>query len=738
MFQTFCQTLFHMTWTAAVAALVVMALRLALNRKVPRWVICGLWLVVFLRMVCPVSITLPVSLIPEEPQGLVPTVTGYVAEQRPVTEVNDFGTETTVLDEAGEPVMEPTETVRALDVYGVYFRVWVAGAAGMLLWAALSYDALRRRIADAVRVEGNIYETDQIDSPFVCGFFKPRIYLPVGLPEADRKYVLLHERAHIARLDHIDKPLAWLALSVHWFNPVLWLAFVLYSRDVETACDQEVIRRFDRADTAGYAAALLHLGRRGRGPQAVPLAFGEQDAKGRIRHVMDFKRPHILVVILAAAVCVAVGALLLANPGERSDQIDGVKMTRAQILDQGVPVDLPEHLAHEIILLIRQYDEEDFNDLDSYLPAPGDLVLSDQRGGTMFYLTSSLDRELVLVRTNHDRDGWASKRKGVTLKGLKDDLGYVRWRDQTDRYLTKGRADDLYLLKTAYIGNQVADWEILKALNFDEVVGPYTMELQTEEEPYGVTLHLSNLPGLESELTRNAQYLHQVGILFIALVDNASFFNWDYLVPGVGGEVQVLGSAGVQLGVQKPVTQGTFRMLYDAYREALGTLTDTPATGETTRYSLGEPLYLSPEMPWRDMPMYLGSVTVAKDLFSVQYAHALSSAMPEADSFANPVYRQTEAPDEIVLKDDAWPSQQYLELAQVQEPPLAADGVLPLEEFQLRSCLMVCDRKGEPTPYRLYRLDRTTWLSHETDGAADWVFCLTDQPGVPLPEDEAE
>jgi len=179
-------------------------------------------------------------------------------------------------------------------------------------------------------------------------------------------------------------------------------------------------------------------------------------------------------------------------------------------------------------------------------------------------------------------------------------------------------------------------------------------------------------------------------------------------------------------------------MLYDAYREALGTLTDTPATGETTRYSLGAALYLSPEMPWRDMPMYLGSVTVAKDLFSVQYAHALSSAMPEADSFANPVYRQTEAPDEIVLKDDAWPSQQYLELAQVQEPPLAADGVLPLEEFQLRSCLMVCDRKGEPTPYRLYRLDRTTWLSHETDGAADWVFCLTDQPGVPLPEDEVE
>ena len=725
MFQTFCQTLFHMTWTAAVAALVVMALRLVLNRKVPRWVICGLWLVVFLRMVCPVSFTLPVSLIPEEPQGLVPTVTGYVAEQRPVTEVNDFGTETTVLDEAGEPVMEPTETVRALDVYGVYFRVWAAGAAGMLLWAALSYDALRRRIADAVRVEGNIYETDQIDSPFVCGFFKPRIYLPVGLPEADRKYVLLHERAHIARLDHIDKPLAWLALSVHWFNPVLWLAFVLYSRDVETACDQEVIRRFDRADTAGYAAALLHLGRRGRGPQAVPLAFGEQDAKGRIRHVMDFKRPHILVVILAAAVCVAVGALLLANPGERNDQIDGVQITRVQVLDQGVPVDLPEHLAHDLIPFIRKYDDKDFNDLDSYFPAPGDLVLSDDRGGTVFYLTSSLDREWVLVRTNHDRDGWTSQWKAVTLTGLRWDDDYADCWFQLENYLFGTRIEELYALRTAYIGNQVADREILKALNVDDVVGPYSMELQTEEEPYGVTLHLENYPETDRDRADNDQYLHQVGILFTALVDNASFFHWDYLAPGVGGEDQVLYSAGVQLGVQKPVTQGTFRMLYDAYREALGTLTDTPATGETTRYSLGEALYLSDDMLWRDTPGYIGTVTIARDLFSVQMTHALSSAWPQMEDCVNPTYQQIETPDEILTRDG---------------------GAIDLTGYGSRDMIAVLNGQGEDVGYRLYHLDDELWLSwmdfsDQRDDMAEkavWVFTLTDQPGIPLPTDEEE
>ncbi|MEI3277200.1 MAG: M56 family metallopeptidase [Evtepia sp.] len=155
--------------------------------------------------------------------------------------------------------------------------LWAAGGIACLAWGAISYLRLRLRIADAILVEKNIYETDQIDSPFVCGFFRPRIYLPVGLAEPDRRYVLLHEQAHIRRRDYLTKPLAYVALCFHWFNPVLWLAYHLFGRDIETATDQAVIRSFGRTDTAGYAAALLHLGHKPSFPQAVPLAFGEEN-----------------------------------------------------------------------------------------------------------------------------------------------------------------------------------------------------------------------------------------------------------------------------------------------------------------------------------------------------------------------------------------------------------------------------------------------------------------------------
>lgn len=737
MYQTFCQTLFHMTWTAAVAALAVMALRLAL-RKVPRCIVCALWLVVFLRMVCPVGFTLPVSLVPEAPQVPLPVMQtaseasagqGTGLEALPVTE--------------GEAPASP-ETVpaeQALDPYGVLFVLWLAGFAGMLLWGGVSYALLRRRIADAVRTEDNVYVSDRIDSPFVCGLLRPSIYLPVGLSEADKRYVLLHEQAHIARGDHWTRLLAWLALSLHWFNPLLWAAYRLYGRDVETACDQRVIRDFDRTDVAGYAAALFHLGRRNSAPRAVPLAFGEENAKGRIRHVMDFKHPRRLVLLLAAVVCVIVGVLLLVDPGERNDQLDGVQVTEIRVLDRGVPVDLPEDLGHDIIPLIRQYDKGDYSDLLSYQSAAGDVVLSDQGGGTVFYLTASLDRELVLVRNNHDGYSWSSARKGLTLTGLKDDPDYRVWAEQVKDYLTTGRADELYALRTPYIGNHVAVGNILKALDVSKVVGPYTIELQTAKEPYGITLHLEDFPALEEDRQRTQVFLGEAAILFTALVDNASFFHWDYTnaLDGTGG--------GIQPGLKKPVDRDDFQTLYDSSRETLGRLWDL-AAGETLRYSLGETLYLSPEMEWRDFPMYLGNVTASKDLFSVQMSHALSSTWPQIDEvYVDPIYHREEAPDQIILQDDTWPTRKYLELTPDSAgSDTAADthsGVLLLDSYTNRSLLAIFDSRNQITPYCLYQLDDQLWLCRRTfsndDGGtwkADWVFRLTDQP--PLVPNETE
>ena len=747
MYQTFCQTLFHMTWTAAAAALAVMVLRLVF-KKAPRSLICGLWLVVFLRMVCPVSFTLPVSLVPEPPAGIAGeqlTILGTTSEPVAAPEIGEPHNYLIEPDpESGDPGVVITRTI---DPYPVLTAVWAAGFAAMLLWDGVSYVRLRRRVADAVRVEDNVYESDRIDSPFVCGVLRPRIYLPAGLDGEDRQYVLLHEGAHIARGDPLWKLLAWLALSVHWFNPVLWPAYLLYGRDVETACDQRVIRGFDRADVAGYAAALLHLGRRNAVPRAVPLAFGEENVKGRIKHVMDFKRPRLLVLLAAAVVCVAAGVLLLANPGQRNDQLEGVQMTDVRVLDQGIPVELPQDLIHEIVPLIRRYDTGEYNDLQSYLAAAGDLVLSDRRGGTVFYLTNSLDRLPVLVRINHDGYGWTSAFEGQTLRGLAEDPAYQRWQTRVEDYLTTGRADELYALRTPYIGNHIADGEILKALNVAAVTGPYTIELQTEQEPCGVTLHLERFPVSEDERLRTAGFLSQVGRLFVALVDNASAFHWDYVSQQTDGRIDALASGGIQPGIQKPVDRESFQTLYDQYRADLGAAA-VPVMGTSTRYSLGETLYLAPEMQWRDMPSYNGSVTVAPDLFSIQMSHVLSSAWPQVeDTYANPVYRYEETPDRIVLKDDTWPTPKAVELfpALEQTAPVTRTGVLPLDSYADRSLLAVCDSGNQVTPYCLYLLDGELWLCRRSftaeDGGtwkADWLFRLSGQPGLPLPVYEEE
>ena len=332
----FLHTLLTMSLTAAIAAGVVMLLRLLLKR-VPRWITCLLWAVVLLRMVCPVGLSLPVSLMPETvssgayvervlPQAETPASTPQAATT--TTTVAAATTQTPVTREtvAVTPTGPDRDTVLTI--------LWAAGAIACLAWGAVSYLRLRLRIADAILIEKNVYETDQIDSPFVCGFFRPRIYLPVGLAEPDRRYVLLHEQAHIRRRDYLTKPLAYVALCFHWFNPVLWLAYHLFGRDIETATDQAVIRSFGRTDTAGYAAALLHLGHKPSFPQAVPLAFGEENPKHRIRSVLSYKKPAFWVILAAVAACVVLGVLLLADRSQPEEiTLDGQTVRQATMVE---------------------------------------------------------------------------------------------------------------------------------------------------------------------------------------------------------------------------------------------------------------------------------------------------------------------------------------------------------------------------------------------------------------------
>ena len=482
--EAFLQTLLTMSATAAVVALVVMVLRLPL-KKVPRWVTCALWGVVLLRMVLPAGLSLPVSLVPQGvssgayvEQVLPPATDQTAVPDTPSTAVSpaEGGTQTATPAPAA-PSVEVTP-VQAPHWPAVVTGIWAAGCGACLLWAALSYWRLRRQVAEAVRVEPGVYETDQLPSPFVCGFFRPRIYLPAGLDVADRTYVLLHEKAHLRRWDHRTKVLAWLALSVHWFNPVLWVAYRLFCRDVEAACDQAVIRTFNREDTARYAEALLHLGRRTPLPAVLPLAFGEEDAKHRIRGVLTYKKPAFWLVLAAAAACVVAAVLLLSDRNPTEPQLDGEPVTGGQVVEvleldapwAGSPllstsVPLSEEQVAEGVDLLQDIDWDASSPGTLPDPLPEQTVaFTVSQGEATYYLCAQLG-DLALYRV--DASDACTQ---IALPFAQRDSLQI-WLSNLRNAFDAGIADQLYAHRTPYLGSAPDTGRVLEALGFGQVMG---------------------------------------------------------------------------------------------------------------------------------------------------------------------------------------------------------------------------------------------------------------------------
>ena len=317
--------LLNMSLTASAVILCVLLVRLLLCRA-PRVFSYALWAVVLFRLLCPVSLTAGFSLLgltdaPVRAAAAHATVVEYVPQDvvhapepqvvLPVPDgVNDALN--TVLPQGEEQTAaDPLEAPVAIAAL-----VWLAGVLAMAGYSAVSLVRLRRRLAGAVPLEGNVWLADHISTPFVLGLFRPRIYLPSALPEGERSYILLHERHHIRRLDHIVKLIAFAALCVHWFNPLVWLAFVLLGRDMEMSCDEAVLKKLGESVRADYSASLLSLATGRRIIAGTPLAFGEGDTGSRVKNVLRWRRPRTGLVLLAAAVCVAVIAACAANPRE--------------------------------------------------------------------------------------------------------------------------------------------------------------------------------------------------------------------------------------------------------------------------------------------------------------------------------------------------------------------------------------------------------------------------------------
>lgn len=298
-------SLLNMSITASWIVLAVLAVRLMFP-KAPKWIHCLLWGFVALRLVLPDFFESSISLIPS-------------AQVIPL----DITTSQTPAIYSGIPAVNsavnPQFTLHSAELgleklLHTASRIWLGGVAVLLLYSITASLRLRWQIRVSIRKQDNVYLCDNIDSPFVFGILCPRIYLPSDLPEEQTRYVLSHEQAHIRRHDHWWKPLGFLLLTVYWFNPLLWLAYILLCRDIEKACDEKVIAGMDSGDKKGYSYALLACSVHRRLIAACPIAFGEVSVKTRIKGVLNYRRPAFWTILISVLLCLFVAVCFLTNP----------------------------------------------------------------------------------------------------------------------------------------------------------------------------------------------------------------------------------------------------------------------------------------------------------------------------------------------------------------------------------------------------------------------------------------
>ena len=348
----------NMSISASFVAAAVLLLRLLL-KKAPKWITVLLWGIVAVRLVCPITFQSALSLIPS-----AETISPGVIEGETPHITSGFSTFNSLLNPIIDDAFsaEPAASANPLQTWiPIFTVVWIVGIAALLVSAAISYLRVRRKIGTAVLLRDNIYQSENVSSPFVLGLVRPKIYLPFSLNEEESASVIAHEQTHIRRRDHLWKPLGFLLLSVYWFNPIMWISYVILCRDIELACDEKVVGELTPAERADYSQALLSCSVKRRMISACPLAFGEVSVKSRVRSVLNYKKPAFWVILIAIIASIAAAVCLLTNPVKTSDPDD-----RMQSLREKFPMyfDQAQGMGLEIII----WEGEDHSYLCGLVP----------------------------------------------------------------------------------------------------------------------------------------------------------------------------------------------------------------------------------------------------------------------------------------------------------------------------------------------------------------------------------
>ncbi len=430
MLQTAFLTVAGYSLQAAVVILVVILMRLVLRKLgAPAVVSYVLWAVVLFRLLCPVSIQSGVGVIPEE---IAHVPARYAVEFYDDVALDSGPARLDTLPESNPDWTYfeydiPKEILRKEFLQSVPGVLWPVGMAALVIHSVIAYYRLRRRLVGAVELEGNIRLADHIGSPFVLGLFRPRIYLPSDLPECEREYILLHEKTHIRRLDHVVKILAFAALCIHWFNPLVWLAFYLSGQDMEMSCDEAVVRKLGGGIRADYSASLLKLSAGRTVVAATPLAFGEGNTGGRIKNLAKWKKPAVWITAVAVILCAAVIVLCATNARPMDDHTEIPQQT-AQ------PEPPPRNYGPDMIFVPERCLY--LSPMLSYYPMGGDNGYLYRMGDSGVHQVNRSTGDVAALAEDPDWEQWEkfpwSAREWKKLF-LADELGMVDIRDYDER-----------------------------------------------------------------------------------------------------------------------------------------------------------------------------------------------------------------------------------------------------------------------------------------------------------------
>jgi len=488
-----------MSFTGAIVIVFVLLARLLL-KKAPKAFSYALWTVVLFRLICPISF--------ESAFSLLPTKANPIGKDIVYIQMPQIDAGAAILNDSVNvilPAATPEISANPLQIWVYIFSVvWVIGIAMLLAYSLLTLLQLNRRLKTATPYKDNILLSHEIETAFVLGVFRPKIYLPANLIDEQRNYILLHEQTHIKRFDHLMKVLSFVVLCLHWFNPLVWIAFFESSKDMEMSCDEAVVKQLGNEVKKDYSTSLLTLATGRRMVGGTPLAFGEGDTKARVKNVLNYREPNIWVVLAAGIALVFVVIGFTTNPKEGANGVAGVNAS--------------------ILAIDKENQTMTVRGMEPNSPI-GDACIVSWENARLLTLTSnrepkelSIDEfaigDYVVLSLDEIQESYPTKAKAKTIQ-----------LQPKGRLSTAYPAKELWNARTQYIGNHSEVGKLIGLLPVPMGVQYDHFELQTAAKPYKLeivySLPTELLAEYDTEHASIGNSFKANALLLLALIENA-------------------------------------------------------------------------------------------------------------------------------------------------------------------------------------------------------------------------